>query len=329
MRDIAESLGVSRQLVSLVLRGAAGPSADSRERVLAAASTLGYRPNASARQLRQQRTGLLGVAFAVGHPFQSRVVERMIVRAAERGYHVVPRPMVGEHPSEDAIAALLEERVEAMAVFNGDPTALALADARARVPIVWLGEWSRDDGVDNVHVDEVGGLRAAVAHLVGLGHRRIAYIGGDEGHLGRDRAAAYAAAMEAVGLGDHVDVIPSGFDEESGADAARLVLTREDAPTALVCCGDQVAVAVLSVLALARIPVPARISVVGFDDSPPAALSYHRLTSVHQDVELTVEATLDTLLERLEGSDAPRRRISTPATLIVRDSTGPVPTSKM
>ncbi|MBF4632580.1 LacI family DNA-binding transcriptional regulator [Clavibacter michiganensis subsp. phaseoli] len=325
MRDIAESVGVSRQLVSLVLRGATGPSAESRERVLVAAAALGYRPNASARQLRQQRTGLLGVAFAVGHPFQSRVVERMIVRAAERGFHVVTRPMVGEHPSEDAIAALLEERVEAMAVFNADPAAPALADARARVPIVWLGEWSRDDGVDNVHVDEVGGLRAAVEHLVGLGHRRIAYVGGDGGDLGKDRAAAYAAAMEEVGLSEYIDVVRSAFDEESGADAARVILARKDLPTALVCCGDQVAVAVLSVLALARIPVPARISVVGFDDSPLAALSYHCLTSVHQDVDLTVEAALNTLLERVEGFDAPRRRIPTPARLVVRGSTGSAP----
>ncbi|MCJ1698065.1 LacI family transcriptional regulator [Rathayibacter caricis] len=325
MRDIAESLGVSRQLVSLVLRGAAGPSAESRDRVLAAAAELGYRPNASARQLRQQRTGLLGVAFSMSNPFQSRVVERMIVRAAEKGFRVVPRPMAGEHPSEDAIAALLEERVEGIAVFNADPAAPALADARHRVPIVWLGEWVRDEEVDNVHVDEAAGLRAAVEHLVSLGHERIGYVGGLGGFLGEDRAAAYRAAMEAVGFGDRVDVIESGFDEESGADAARALLARSDPPTALVCCGDQVAVAVLAVLALAGVPVPGRISVVGFDDSRLAGLSYHRLTSVRQDVERTVEAALETLVERIDGSETPRRRVATPAELIVRSSTGPAP----
>lgn len=323
MRDVADSIGVSRQLVSLVLRGAPGPSAESRERILAAAADLGYRPNASARQLRQQRTRLIGAAYLMGNPFQARVVERMIERAAELGFGVVPRPLIGEHPSEDALAALLEERVEAIAVFNADPASPALTDARRRVPIVWLGEWARDDGVDNVHVDEIAGLRAAVEHLVGLGHERIAYIGGLDGNVGADRAEAYRLAMRGAGLAARIDVIESRFDEESAADAARRVLALADPPTALVCCGDQAAVAVLSVLALAGVAVPGRISVVGFDDSPIAALSYHRLTSVRQDVERTVEAALGTLVDRLDGSTAPRRRVATAAELVVRGSTGP------
>jgi len=323
MRDVANSIGVSRQLVSLVLRGAPGPSAESRERILAAAADLGYRPNASARQLRQQRTRLIGIAHGMSNPFQATVVERMIARSAELGFGVVPRPLVGAHPSEEAIAALLEERVEAIAVFNADPTAPALADARKRVPIVWLGEWARDEAVDNVHVDETAGLRAAVDHLVGLGHDRIAYVGGLDGNVGADRAEAYRAAMRSAGLDARIDVIPSGFDEESGAAAARSVLDRDELPTALLCCGDQVATAVLAVLARAGVAVPGDVSVVGFDDSRLAALSYHQLSSVRQDAERTVEAALGILLDRLDGSDSPRRRVATPAELVVRESTGP------
>lgn len=284
---------------------------------------MGYRPNASARQLRQRRTGLLGLAYALGSPFQARVVEGMIEGAGERGFHVVPRPLVGEHPSEAALAALLEERVEGIAVFNADPTSPALFDARRRVPIVWLGEWSRETDVDNIHIDEAAGLRYAVDHLVALGHRRIAYVGGLGGFLGVDRADAYRSAMRAAGLGSEVEIFESGFDQESGAAAARRVLESREPPTALVCCGDQVAQAVLTVFALAGVAVPGKISVVGFDDSDLAKLSYHRLTSVRQDVDLTVEATLDTLISRLEGASGSHRRIATPATLIVRDSTGP------
>ena len=313
MRDVADSIGVSRQLVSLVLRGAPGPSAESRERILAAAADLGYRPNASARQLRQQRTRLIGIAHGMSNPFQATVVERMIARAAELGFGVVPRPLVGEHPSEEAIA-----------VFNADPTAPALADARKRVPIVWLGEWARDETVDNVHVDETAGLRAAVEHLVGLGHARIAYLGGLDGNVGADRAEAYRAAMRSAGLEGRIDVIPSGFDEESGAAAARSVLGRDELPTALLCCGDQVATAVLAVLARAGVAVPGDVSVVGFDDSRLAALSYHQLSSVRQDAERTVEAALGILLDRLDGSDSPRHRVATAAELVVRESTGPV-----
>src|SRR5689334_14228197 len=111
MADIANHVGVSRQLVSLVLRGVPGPSAASRERILSAAGELGYRPNASARLLRQNRTHLIGVAFTMRNPFQVKFVERLFVRAAAAGFGVVPGPMTAERPTEAVVAALMEERV--------------------------------------------------------------------------------------------------------------------------------------------------------------------------------------------------------------------------
>ncbi|MBB5781940.1 LacI family DNA-binding transcriptional regulator [Nonomuraea jabiensis] len=89
MKEIADHLGVSRQLVSLVLRGVPGPSEESRQRILAAADELGYRPNASARLLRQNRTRLIGALFWMRNPFQVLVIERLFVRAAERGFGLV------------------------------------------------------------------------------------------------------------------------------------------------------------------------------------------------------------------------------------------------
>lgn len=323
MQDIAEYLGVSRQLVSMVLRDRPGPSAQSRERILAAATELGYRPNASARLLRQGRTRLIGAVFEIRHPFQVRFVERLFVRAAEQGFGLALGPTTVERSTDVAVAELMEERVEALVAFNPDPASRALAEACDLVPVVWLGEWVARPEVDNVHVDEVEGLRLAVEHLVELGHRDIVYVGGLGGIVGRDRADAYRGAMAAFGLADRIEVLSSGFSEENGATAAREILGRGRRPTAVVCCGDQCAVGVLAVFARASVPVPGEISVVGFDDSYLASLSYHQLTAVRQDVEATVEATLMSVLERLESDDVPRRVSATRTELAVRESTGP------
>lgn len=326
MRDIADHLGVSRQLVSLVLRDVPGPSAESRERILAAARELGYRPNASARLLRQNRTRLIGMVFSMRNPFQVRFVERLFVRAAEQGFGLALGPATVERPTDAVVAELMERRVEALVAFNPEPDSPALAEASDLVPVLWLGEWTEVPEVDNVHADEAEGLRLAIEHLIDLGHKDIAYIGGLGGRVGRDRADAYRAAMDSFDLADRIEVVPSGFSEEDGATAARGLVARDRRPTAVVCCGDQCAAGVMAVLARSRVLVPGDLSVVGFDDSFLASLSYHRLTSIHQDVEATVEATLAAVSERIDGDEGPRRVVATATRLMVRESTGPART---
>jgi len=323
MKDIAEHLGVSRPLVSMVLRNVPGPSAQSRDRILAAAKELGFRPNASARLLRQSRTRMLGVAFLLENPFQVRVVERMFVKAAERGFALALGPVTEERPIDAVVSELIEERVEALIAFNPDLGSAALTEALRLMPVTWMGEWTDEPGVDNIHVNEIDGLRRAVEHLVDLGHRDIAYVGGPGGAVGHSRAEAYRAAMASAGLKKHAEIISTGFSEEDGAAAARILIGREHRPTAVICCGDQCAVGLLAVLSHSNIAVPGELSVIGFDDSFLASLSYHQLTSVRQDVDATVDAALDSVIDRVEGDHGARRVIATDAALIVRATTGP------
>ena len=327
MRDVAVHLGVSRQLVSLVLRGAPGPSEESRVRILAAAAELGYRPNASARLLRQRRTHLIGAMFVLRNPFEVRFVERFVERAAEEGFGVVLGAHSAERPTDVVVADLMAQRVEALVAFNPDPASPALQDALDRLPVVWLGERSPEPRADTVRVDEVTGLRLAVDHLRALGHERIAYVGGDAGIVGRDRSEAYRQAMAGAGLGDRVEVIPGDFGEEDGAAAARQIAARpaSDRPTAVVSGGDLSAVGVLSAFARSDVAVPDDVSVVGFDDSYVCALSYNDLTSVRQDVEATVEAALETVVARLADRSTAPREVLTPTTLVTRGSTGRAP----
>jgi DNA-binding LacI/PurR family transcriptional regulator len=327
MRDIAHHLGVSRQLVSLVMRGAPGPSAASRDRILAAARDLGYRPNASARLLRQRRTHLIGAMFVLRNPFEVRFVERFVERAAEEGFGVVLGAHSDERPTDVVVSDLMAQRVEALVAFNPDPASPALHDALDRIPVVWLGENSPEPRADNVRVDDVTGLRLAVEHLVELGHRHIAYVGGEAGIVGRDRAQAYRRAMAGADLSSHAEVFSSDFGEEDGATAAREIASRPAAhrPTAVVSCGDLSAVGVLAGFARTGVAVPGDVSVVGFDDSYVCALSYNDLTSVRQDVEATVEATLATVVARLEQPGTASHDVLTPTVLVTRGSTGRAP----
>lgn len=323
MSDVAERAGVSRQLVSLVLRNAAGPSETSRARVLAAAAELGFQPNASARLLRQDRTRLIGMLFTALNSFQVRVVERLLERAAEEGFGIVLGPVTPQRTTDVVVRQLLEQRVEALACYNPDPESPALAQALDLLPVVWLGERTDESRADVVRTDDDHGLRLLVEHLTGLGHRRIAYAGGLGGRVGADRAETYRAAMVAAGLPDEIDLVPVAFGEEDGATAARMLLARDRLPTAVIGCSDHCGAGLLATFARAGVDVPDTISVTGYDDSDIAALSYHDLTAIHQDIELTVEAILTSILRRLADPDAPPREVPTEAALTVRSSTGP------
>jgi DNA-binding LacI/PurR family transcriptional regulator len=321
MRDVAERAGVSRQLVSLVMRGAAGPSAASRAAIMRAADELDFRPNASARLLRQERTRMIGVLFEAHNPFEARFVERLLERAPELGFSVSLAPITPLRDTEAVVRQLMEFRVEALACFNPDPSSPALQHALGRLPVVWLGERPGDPRADAVHADDERGFDLVLDLLTTLGHAGATYVGGLGGRVGPDRVEAYRSAMRNAGLGAAIDEVPVGFSEEDGAAAARILLARPDLPTAVVCCSDQAAVGVRAVFAQDGIRVPEQVSVTGFDDSDVAAISYNDLTAVRQDIDLTVEATLDAIVRRLEHPEADPVEVATTATLTVRGST--------
>ncbi|WP_240471983.1 LacI family DNA-binding transcriptional regulator [Pseudarthrobacter phenanthrenivorans] len=266
---------------------------------------------------------MIGIVFKMRSPLHVRVVERLFVRAAERGMGLALGPITVERPTDVVVSQLMEERVEGLVALNPDPQSRVLREASNLVPLVWLGEWAHTPEVDNVYLDEVEGLRLAVEHLVNLGHRDIVYVGGLGGPAGKSRADAFRNAMSMFGLAERTEVLASDFSEEDAANVARKIVLSSERPTAVICCADQCAVAVMEVFAQSGIRVPEEISVIGFDDSYLASLSYHSLTSVRQDVEAIVEATLEAVVGRIEGNEESHRVVSTPASLTVRNSTGP------
>lgn len=321
MKDLADRLGVSRQLVSLVLREQPGPSEASRRRVLAAAEELGYHPDASARLLRGRRSYRLGVLFTMREPFEVDLVEAMLVDAAERGYSLVLGPLGPARPQRSVIADLLGQRIEGLVVLAADGGAATIDGLPSRVPVVQLGGPRGSGPGDDVRVDSSLGVEILVEHLVELGHERIACITGGAGPNAADRRKAYLEALRRRSMAP--DLIESTFTEAGGAEAASVLLARPSLPTAIMAGNDRSAAGVLATLVRRGVRVPEDLSVVGFDDSSIAALPYVALTTVRHDPRALAAQALDAVIRRIGEPDAPVTAYLDAPELVVRGSTGP------
>ena len=326
MADIAAHLGVSRQLVSIVLRDMPGASKETRERVMQAAKTLGYSPHMGARTLRQTRSRQLGVVFAPAHATEPDIVEAIYPAAAGFGYQVVLSAQTGTRSTLQAVEELFGYRCAAVILIGGPnlPASETRALAkRAKVPVVVVGSGERNNAYDVVRSAGDVGIALVVRHLVELGHEQIAYVHCESMPPAALRLQGYHRTMAEAGLAADVVAVPGlDYTEESGATAARELLERQQLPTAVVMGNDQEAVGALHVLARAGIKIPGRVSLTGFDDSRFARLSSIDLTTARQDPEQMGTAAVTAAVRRI---DRPTLRPSLSVvepTLVIRSSTG-------
>src|SRR5664280_2252321 len=278
MRDIATATGVSRSTVSRILSDApltVPIAAGTRERVLAAARAVGYRPNPFARALHGAPMMLLGaIVRDITDPFFAGAVEAVSVEARARGYNIVLGHAHAEATEAHALAAMREARqCDAILLLGdmGDQPRL-LDDLRAaHVPVVALWQGSELDLIPAVNVDNRSGIASAIGHLVALGHRRIAFVGGRLLGDIRERQAAYTEAMIEL-LGE----VPQGYVDlvsntpADGEAAFRVLMGQSPRPTAIVASTDVRALGILRGALVTGVRVPAELSVVGFDDIPMA-----------------------------------------------------------
>jgi DNA-binding LacI/PurR family transcriptional regulator len=335
MRDVARLTGVSQSTVSRVLSGAptAVPIADdTRERVVAAARTLGYRPNPLARGLRGMRTMLLGVIVRdITDPFFAGAIEAVTLEAAGRGYNVVLGHAHSRADEAIALWAVLEARHCDAIMMLGDMSdqPRLVDDLRgSQVPVVALWEGSKPDGIASVSVDNVAGIRSVLDHLSELGHLRIGFVAGRRLGDIREREDAYVEFMRQRGApipDAYIQYAPN--DPTGGASSLAAMLDLAEPPTAVVASTDVLAIGVLFAANGRAIRVPDDLSVTGFDDIPLAAFSIPALTTVRMPIREMVAAAVEMLiddgLDPADPSGWPRPILA--PSLVVRASTGPAP----
>lgn len=320
LMDVAEAAGVSRALVSIVMRGGAPGAAEStRQRVLDAARQLGYRADSRARLLRSSRTKLLGLIFSSSQPFHAEIVDAAYAEASARGYEIALSAVASGRPEARAIETLLDVGAEALIIIAPTLNVEDLALHARQVPVVSLLRDNVGDLVDSVSSDDYAGIAIAVDHLVGLGHSRIVHVDGGAAVSSDRRRETYRTEMIRRGL--QPVVVPGGPGEEDGMGAGQIL--QADLPT--LSSPSTTGRPSASWRASGRRNQHSRRCIgTRYDDSHFAKLSYVQLSSISQDAPLLAAAAVGRAVDRIEGAKSPGSVVRTPH-LVLRKTTARAP----
>ncbi len=326
--DIAERAGVSKGAVSYALNGRPGVSDATRANVLAIATELGWSASHAARSLSTSRADAIGLVLArparlLGiEPFYMEFIAGIEEVLAPLGVslmlHVVPGP---REELEAYRRWWAQGRVDGVLLVDltvDDPRPAEVR--RIGIPAVSVSSSEAAVGLPHIWTDDASAMREAVAHLVGLGHRAIARVGGIRSlaHV-RVRDEAFLAAAAAAGLPEPT-IVETDFTGEAGADATRRLLRDERPPTAIVYDNDIMAVAGLGVAGELGVTVPGQLSIIAWDDSPICEITNPPLSAMRRDVQALGAAATRMLLRVIAGEDVAPERGPSPS-LLPRGST--------
>ncbi|MFI5855356.1 LacI family DNA-binding transcriptional regulator [Streptomyces parvulus] len=313
LKDVAERAGVSIKTVSNVVRGAPRVSDTTRARVLRAVEELGYRPNPSARRLRTGRSGLIALVVPeLATPYFAELAHHVRREATLLGLTVLTEESMGDTAEELRLAngvgaSLLDGVILSPLRVTPDE----LAAVTDEFPMVLLGErtYGRDRVVaDHVLIDNVAAARDITAHLTGLGRRRIAAIGVDQGSAtSRQRLEGYQRALHAAGVPFDPRLAPrvEEFDRRNGLLAMRSLtaLPAAERPDAVFCFSDLLAVGAQRALHEAGLDIPGDVAVAGIDGSEEARYSTPSLTSVVPDKAAIASLAVKCLAARIRSDE--------------------------
>lgn len=325
LQDIAQRLHVSIATVSLALRDAPVVADATRRRVQKLARELGYSYNRGTMAVRTTRTNMLAVGVHdITNPYFAEMLTAIEAAAAAAGQGLLLGTYGESAERQDRVlSSLRENRPDGMLLCPAGETTHDAYDAlvAAAIPIVQISREIQDSGLDFVGADDVRGATLAVEHLVGLGHRRIAMIGGNARiSTGRARHKGFRDAMAAAGLDP--SLVYEGYgSRETGLAGIKALFGTGEPPTAAVCFNDVTAFGVLLGLRHLGLDAPKDLSVVGCDDVAEAALWYPGLTTIrNRHGEIGAEAT-ELLLRRIAEPNAGPKRVLLPPSLVIRGST--------
>jgi LacI family transcriptional regulator len=326
--DVARHVGVSRATVSLVLRDSPLVADATRERVQAGFAELGYVYNRRAASLRSRQTNTVGIVVNdITNPYFATLTRAVEATLNRRGFIAF---LSNSDESVERQTWFLEvareHDIDGIVVCPAEGT--TAADFRRMlawgIPCVFASRFVAGLDVDYVGPDNRGGMRVATSHLISLGHRRIALIGGNlRSSTGADRQAGYLAALRAAGIRpDDGLIVPARLTREDGRRIIGELLKSKRPPTAAVCGNDIVAFGVMLGLRAAGLKPGRDFAVMGFDDIPEASLWVPPLSTIQVGQDAIGEAAADLLLQRLAEPSKPVARVVIEPTLVIRRSCG-------
>ena len=326
IKDIARLARVSHPTVSRALQNSPLVNAKTAAKIRKIADEAGYRPSAVARGLVTRRTRTIGlVVTTVNDPFAAEVTLGIEQAANEHGYSVYLANSNAEPERERRmVQAFAEQRVDGIIVTSSRVGALYLPLlAEMMVPIVLLNDQYPGEFVHSVLIENVQGTRAAVTHLIELGHRRIAYVGDRSGyHSDTERLNGYKEALAAAEIAFAPELAVAGDGRpEAAIKAVNGLLALDHAPTAICCYNDMTALGAMHAIHSRGLDIPGDISVTGFDDLFFASYLQPPLTTVHQPMRRMGQMAMESLLKLMSGEESVAlTRVE--SKLVVRESTG-------
>lgn len=329
LKDVAEAAGVDTSTASRVLNSEVGHrvASETRERVLAAADELGYRPNAMARALRTARTCTLGIAVPqLDNPVFPQIIIGATSAAHARGYDLLISLVETASDSNTVYDRLAHaNRVDGLLVSTLEEDAVLRSILkRASVPCVLVNRKLR--GVPNFVVhDNFEASKASTEYLLSLGHRRIAHLAGRiTGYNGSQRLAGYEAALREAGITpDPALVFEAGYTLEGGVRATDAMLAAKRRPTAILAATVISGSGALKALHAAGVRVPDDMSVMSIHDLPIAEMLQPPLTAMRLPLQEMGKVATDGLIDVLEGKAKAVSRVLKHEALVVRSSTAP------
>ncbi len=326
--QVAERAGVSQSAVSRVFTPGASASAKTVEKVRKAAEELGYRPNMMARAMITGKSRIIGLVVAyLDNQFYPLALQLLSNALQEKGYHIlVFTASNSQGAAEEVMQELLDYQVDGIITASvGMTNDLTQRCAAAGIPVVMFNRGQEGAAISSVTSANRKGGSAVAEYLLSCGHRQFGHISGWSGSsTGRDRQAGFCETLAQHGITPHI--IDGMFNRETAAAAAQAMMESASPPDAIFVGNDHMAFAVLDTLRHEiGLSVPDDVAIIGYDDVPLAAWPAYNLTTMRQPVNRMVEATVHTLLTRIEDPSTPTQRIEIDSPLIERGTTkGPI-----
>lgn len=320
--DVARDAGVHVSTVSRVLRGTEGSIPDdTRQRIMASARKLRYRPNAMARGLRLSTAGAIGLLVpSLRNPVLAAIIRGAFARAWEREYVVLLAEDTPTSPGAVAYERMVGEgRIDGLLVASARPDGPPLPPVGDGVPLVYVNRRQPGSGRNVFMRDEDAG-RLAAEHLLELGHRHLAHIAGEPGLDTADRRRhGFTSAVAAAGA--RATVVHAAFAERGGLDAMLELLRAAEPPTAVFASNINQAIGAFAGARVAGVRIPADVSLVGYDDDPVGEYLEAPLTAVAMPLDEMGRTAVDALIDQIEGRPPRDVLIESAPRLVIREST--------